>query len=208
MHAETFSDLRLAPNPVIKCMPGTAGAADPNPQALQGFINRTRSRAKLRSKTPGNVAVNGCQKHINKCRTFFAGLKPGETGTMAMETTPDPNCPAGVTPRGDTATSSAECATVLGKDCSDRAIADSARLLAHEQGHLNLTCAIAHKANASVEKDTDLAALRTEARRVLNEQQELYDSKSGSDHGCDASGQATWEKDIADGLPNVTITVP
>ena len=43
---------------------------------------------------------------------------------------------------------------------------------------------------------------------LLSEQQELYDSKSGSDHGCDASGQATWEKDIADGLPNVTITVP
>jgi len=119
---------------------------------------------------------------------------------------PGTGCAASVAPRGDRATSRAECATVVASDCNDRAQAESVRLLNHEQVHFNLTCAMARKANAMLSSSTDFNALLRAARSTLARQQRLYDNQT--DHGCVAAQQASWETAIAAGLPAVTIRVP
>ena len=119
---------------------------------------------------------------------------------------PGAGCPAGAAPRGDRATSRAECATVVASDCNDRAQAESVRLLNHEQVHFNLTCAMARKANAMLSSSTSFPALLTAARRTLARQQRLYDNQTN--HGCIAAQQSSWETAIAAGLPAVTIRVP
>ena len=195
---------RAANTALLKCMPKTSAAQNANPSAIQAVFDGAQSWVKPRSRTPTNNAVNGCRVVINQCRSDITAGGAGTT--WALNTGASPVCAASPSPRGDAATSAAECETVVGKDCADQAAADSARLLRHENGHFNLSCAMARKANAMITKTTDVGKLLAAAKTVLSTQQGLYDSQTA--HGCDAGQQATWETAISGGLPAVTITVP
>lgn len=177
-------------------------------RGVQAFFNPGRSWVKPAFANPTNLAQNGCQTSVSACERFFdRESRAGRTGgTFGLTPAAGRACPAGARPRGDQATTRAECATVVSQDCTDRAGAESSRLLAHEQGHFNLTCAMAGKANAMVAAAPDFDALLRAAQRTLARQQRLYDRQTR--HGCNAGSQATWETAIAAGLPAVNIVVP
>jgi hypothetical protein len=207
--AMTFSVLRERSmnTALLRCMPNTAVAqANPPARGVQAFFDGARSGVRARYANAADQTVNGCQNTIGECESYFdrqarRGLVGGEWWM-----TPGAGCAASVTPRGDHATSRAECATVVASDCNERAQAESVRLLNHEQVHFNLTCAMARKANTMLSSSADFAALLGAAQRTLAQQQRLYDNQS--DHGCVAAQQASWETAIAAGLPGVTIRVP
>jgi Domain of unknown function (DUF4157) len=205
--AATFSDLRERDVNVatFTCTPDAPGVAGLPNRALQAFFVPARSWVKPASSQAGDPAQNGCAREIARCEGHFDRLtRRGFTSiTYSMSTRPDRRCPAGAVPRGDTATTRAECTTVVGADCTDRAVAESARLLEHERGHFNLACAIARKANAIIAAGTSAATLLQPARRVFQRQQTRYDSQTN--HGCRPAAQARWEADIAAGLPEVEI---
>jgi cytochrome c1 len=71
--------------------------------------------------------------------------------------------------------------------------------LPHEQGHHDIPCVLVHKANAARASGAavTLAAVRARANTLTAQ----YDALAQSNHGCNAAGQATWDSDIALGLP-------
>jgi Domain of unknown function (DUF4157) len=207
--AATFSDLRERDVNIaaLTCTPAEAAAAGLPARALQAFFVPARSWVKPQSSQAADPAQNGCARTIGDCeRHFDRQTGRGFTDiTYSMDTRPSRACPAGALPRGDVATKRDECATVVGADCTDRAIAESARLLEHERGHFNLTCAMARKANAMIAAGQSAAEVLEPARRTLRTQQSRYDSQTN--HGCRPGAQANWEAAIADALPEVEIVI-
>ncbi len=88
-------------------------------------------------------------------------------------------------------------------DCNDHELAETARLLSHEQGHFDITCVLVKKANAALAAGGGLAKLNAALNTKEQTTQNSYDSQSS--HGCKASEQATWKAEIAAGLPKVKI---
>ena len=207
--ASTHSSLRERSinTALLRCMPSSASAAGAPSRGLQAVFNPGRSGVKPQFANPANPATNGCQRHVARCERFFdRHTRAGRVGiTYGLSSAASRRCPAGAAAHGDQATSRAACATVVASDCADRAAAESARLLRHEQGHFDLTCAMARKANAMLTTTPDFGALLRAARTTLSRQQRLYDRQTN--HGCNASDQASWEAEILAGLPAVTITV-
>lgn len=190
---------------LLRCTPGLPEAAGAPSRAVQASFDPARSWVKTRFANSGDPAQNGCQTNIASCQAYFDGLPANATGTWSLDTRASRSCPASARPRGDAATSRAECTSVVGRDCGDRAAAESARLLRHEQGHFDLSCAMAAKANAMLATTPDFDALLRAARTTLSRQQGLYDRQTN--HGCNAARQGSWEADIAAGLPAVNIRV-
>jgi hypothetical protein len=202
--ALTFSGLRERAVNVgtLRCRPTAPDAAGLPSRAVQAFMDPAQSWVRPQFANASDPAQNGCDTRIAGC---VSAIGAGQTG-VHMDTTPSRTCPASVTPRGDNANTTDECTSVLGADCSDRAVAESARLLRHEQGHFDLSCAMAQKANGMLASTTDFPALLRAAQRALSTAQSRYDRQTN--HGCNASSQSTWESDIAAGLPAITITLP
>lgn len=178
----------------------TAGGRD----WIIATFNGGSSWVRPQAANPGNRAQNGCAPTVTECQQFFDGLSPGQTGWRSLG--PTTGCAASPSP--DTslrATNRGECETVLGTECDRVAALESARLLHHEQLHLDLACAVAAKGNAALaaspapNTQTILTAVRTKA----NSQTTSYDTQS--QHGCIASRQSTWDSAVAQGLPSVTI---
>ena len=96
---------------------------------------------------------------------------------------------------------SGECESVIGADCDADAVAESARLLQHEQGHFDITCKLVGRADDALIAGRPLATVRTWLNTHLGPQQSAYDNDS--DHGCHAGQQAAWEAKIAANLPAV-----
>lgn len=173
-------------------------------KGVQGWFDPSRSWVKAQSSGAASMATNGCTGFIGRCQAHFDKLAAqNQTGTYSTSTTADPACPAGAVAAAATATTRAQCATVLGPACTARAVAESARLLNHEDWHFKLSCAVAKKANAMLGPTTDFDAVLRGARAALATQQATYDGQTR--HGCNAASQATWQTDIAAGLPQVTI---
>ncbi len=150
----------------------------------------------------GARATNGCASVVSACQRHFQSLPTGFTGTHDYG--PSPDCPATVaTPTQ--ATSRRECETLIGRQCDTDAPNESARLLNHEQRHLDIACKIAEKANRALASGSALADVRTAVARERTAVTRRYDSAAETDHGCDAGKQATWDADIDAGLPGVTI---
>jgi hypothetical protein len=158
-----------------------------------------------RSAQPGNLAVNNCQREITPCETFFNGVPAGAVGaTFSTPGTASATCPAANVTPAVTATNFGECTTVIGAACTAARVSDSeTRLLPHEQLHFDIACVLAHKANAARASGAavTLAAVQTRANSVTAQ----YDAPAPqSDHGCHAAGQATWDSDVALGMPRQT----
>ncbi|HMN20305.1 MAG TPA: DUF4157 domain-containing protein [Ottowia sp.] len=201
--AQTSSDLREREINIAdrRCKPPWAPADQPA-RGVQAFFDPAGSWVRREAgRQAGDPAVNGCATIASDCRADFAR---GNTG-FRMDPGPVPGCAASVRAAGTRATTADECTTVVGADCNATRLAESARLLNHEQWHFKLTCEMAKKANAMLATTPDFDALLAAARRTLNAQQRLYDNQTN--HGCNAGAQSRWQADISAGLPAVTITV-
>ena len=206
-----FAALTAAPvtdvpmDPVrASCLQRILGKSKDETRIFQAKLNSASSWVRPKFKSPTNAALNGCNTIVAQCESFFNKLKPGETGDIGMTGTPDPDCAASV--MGDPskkATSKAECKTVVGVECANASQQESDRLLAHEQGHMDVSCVIAKKATQAIEAGTPLAEVKAAVASKLQPLDDAYDAEST--HGCDAGGQAAWIAKIANSLPDVTI---
>lgn len=197
----TWSTLKKRPTNtrLLKCTPKSAEAEMAGAQGVQAFFNPAKSWVTKIYKDPDNPKLSPCNTAIGNCRKFFKKKKnKGRTWFMTAG-----KCEAGAQPRGDEAASAADCDTVVAQDCADMIRADSPRLLAHEQGHFDLTCAMAKKANALITKDTNVDKLIKRAKKVLRKQQKKYDNETK--HGCKPDKQSAWETVISTGLPDVEL---
>lgn len=167
-------------------------------------FNGSRSWVKPQWRSPLSRATNLLGSRITECQTFFDGLSPGQTGWRTLPRTT--GCAAAAQP--DTtlrATSRGECESVLGTEADRVAVADSVRLLHHEQLHFDLACAMARKGNTALAASPapGTQTILTAVRKKTRAQQGAYDTQTT--HGCSAAGQSTWDTAVAQGLPSVTI---
>jgi hypothetical protein len=201
--AETVSDLRERAINVAdrRCMSPWAPPNQPA-RGAQAFFSPGGSWVRVHAgRQASDPAVNGCAAIVRDCHADFAR---GNTG-FRMDPGGIRGCPASQRAAGNPATKDGECDTVVGVDCNTTRVAESARLLNHEQWHFKMSCEMAKKANAMLATTPDFDALLAAARRTLAAQQRLYDGQTN--HGCNAGPQSIWETAIAAGLPAVTITV-
>lgn len=198
--AKTASDFRRRTmnTAALLCSPAerTRGVAG---EGLQAFMDPAKSWVKPVFADP-NIR---CNARIAECKRAFS--QPN-TAWQRMDPGPVAGCAASVRARGDKATSADECETVFGADCRDTTSAESARLLRHEQGHFDIACAMARKANVMHRVGNDFDALLRATRTATNRAQNSYDRQTR--HGCNASAQSDWESEIAKGLQAHPITLP
>jgi hypothetical protein len=197
--AMTTPPIFKAPVPTIMCLRDVTGAETGPTWQYQARFEPENSWVRSEFKFAGDISKNGCMGIVQACRKQFHEVGRG----ISMKTDPDPKCPAAVTARGSQAVTEGQCLTVVGVDCTNRMQANSNRLLKHEQQHFNISCAIAKKANAAIAAGGDVAKIDQAVNGKWRPTQVLYDSESQI--GCNAAKQTSWEKDIADGLRNVTI---
>lgn len=112
--------------------------------------------------------------------------------------TPSSSCPASADIRSSaTANNRDECETVIGAQLDTDDQADMARLLRHEQYHMNLACALASLGNDHVAAGTAVATVLKRVVAASRREQRAYDSDTK--HGCDSGAQGTWEGNIDSG---------
>jgi hypothetical protein len=112
--------------------------------------------------------------------------------------TPSESCPASADIRSPaTATSRDECETVIGAQLDTEDQADMARLLRHEQYHMNLACALAFLGNTQIDAGKPVAAVFRQVVAASRREQRAYDNETK--HGCESGPQSTWEANIDSG---------
>jgi len=138
-------------------------------------------------------ATNGCAPHVARCQSDLA-----TGGTWARRR--GAGCPASVFTAAQ-ATTVGECDTVVGAACDADAVANSDRLLRHEQGHFDITCKLVGRADDALAAGRPLATVRTWLNTHVQPRNTAYDVQTGN--GCNAGQQAAWETAIAGGLQAV-----
>ena len=152
---------------------------------------------------PTDPKATGCEKSVNSCQGWFAKNPKGTWGPLTKNTS---SCSASVPYNSSvTAQQSSDCSSQIGAECSRVAQMESDRLLKHEQTHFDIGCAIARKGTMAI-----LSAAPGTHQQILNavkkastEQNKKYDN--ATNHGCNASSQASWEADVKAGLQSVKI---
>jgi hypothetical protein len=163
---------------------------------FRAVLNNAQSWVRPHVVGAGARATNRCAPLVTQCQNEMAAAGSGATWSR----TPPTGCAATpFTPA--TATTVAECDTVVGAACDADAVADSARLLAHEQGHFDIACTLVGRADDALAAGTPLATVRTWLSTHAQPQQTAYDNDTH--HGCDAAQQSAWETSIAADLPGV-----
>jgi hypothetical protein len=199
--AVTGWEIRKKDVPSQQCVDQALGRPTGPMRIFQGAFVASRSWTRPHNRDAADPAKNGSAALAAKCRADLdaAGAKGLKGATWALKTTPDATCPASPRASGTPAASRADCGTVIVADFTAQRVAESARLLRHEQNHLDLACAMARKANAMLWRGTDFTALDAVLDKKVKDAQKRYDDES--QHGCDATNQAKWVKAVADGLP-------
>jgi hypothetical protein len=172
---------------------------------IKAFFDGGRSWVRRQFSDPINRAVNGFAGKLRSCQAWFDRVaRSGGTGAT-YHLTPGTGCAASVQPDpAVTANARGECETVLGPEWDRVAGLESQRLLNHEQYHYNLACALAARGTQAVHNGSDPAAILTTVTSVSTTQTGNYDTQTS--HGCDATAQGDWEKEIRLGLPKVSVT--
>ena len=163
---------------------------------FRAIMNHTTSRVRADVVGAGARATNGCAPLVAQCTGHLQGAG---VGASFRRNAPVGCAASAFTPA--TATNVGECESSIGAACDADAIAESARLLAHEQGHFDLTCKLVGRANDALAAGRPLATVRTWLNTHLGPQQTQYDNDT--DHGCNAARQAAWQTAIAGGLTAV-----
>jgi hypothetical protein len=143
------------------------------------------------------VAVNGrpvsTTSAVRNCRKGM-----GRPNATDWTWTPSSSCPASAEIRSSaTATSRDECETVIGAQLDTDDQADMARLLKHEQYHMNLACALASLGNDQIASGAAVAGVLRKVIAASRREQRTYDNDTK--HGCDSGAQGTWEGNIDSG---------
>jgi hypothetical protein len=188
-----------------QCVESVLGRTTGPKRLFQGLFQPEKSWVKPHSVNAADPAKNGSAAITAKCRSDMdAAVAKGIVNpTWALSTAINPKCPASALPAGTPATTKAGCGTTVVTDLTTRAVAESARLLNHEQHHFKLACALAKKANGLVWRGGDFAKLDAVMADKRSKTQKLYDDEA--EHGCNAAKQAAWETEIANGLPSVVL---
>jgi hypothetical protein len=163
---------------------------------FRAVLNDTASWVRPHISGAGARATNRCAPLVAQCQRDLAGAGPGAFW--------DRQAPAGCAASVFTparANTVAECDSVVGAACDADAVAESARLLRHEQGHFDLTCKLVGRADDALAAGTPLATVRTWLNANAQPRNTQYDGDTG--HGCNAGQQAAWETAIANNLPAV-----
>jgi hypothetical protein len=199
---ETFAPVSdVAMNPVrASCLQQILGKTRDETRVFQAKFDGGRSWGTTMMKNPTNTAATGCAQRAKQCRTSLA--RAGQGATFTFSGTASRACPASAVAASVTASSASGC-TAIETECTRTATIESARVLAHEQGHLNLSCEIAKKANTALALGTPLKTIKDAVKKKLQPLQRQYDSETN--HGCKATEQAAWVSDMTNHLPKVTI---
>lgn len=221
--ALTWADFKATPNPASRFGAVTAssikakavGSQECAGQVLpggptgptrifQGVFDPARSWVKADVLNAADPAKNGSGTMVRACERAFdqaaAQRKVGVTWALRSDTA----CPAGAPPTGTPATTKAACKTTIAADFTGSKVADSPRLLKHEQFHFSLSCALTKKANRLLWGGAKFATLDGVIHTLLRSTQQQYDTETH--HGCDAASQASWETEIQTGLPKVKLS--
>jgi hypothetical protein len=202
--AVTFSSIQDKAVPSQQCADKVLDGGRTGPTRIfQGVFNPSRSWVKADVLNAANPVKNGSARMVTACERFFRrGAAQRKTGlTWALQ--PGTACPAGAAPSGTPATSLADCQTTIAADFTASKVADSPRLLKHEQFHFSLACALARKANHLLWGGAKFSVLNGAIHTVLQATQNQYDAQSN--HGCNAGSQASWETEIQADLPKVKL---
>jgi hypothetical protein len=149
------------------------------------WVNRRRVAVDGRPAQT-SAAVRGCEKAMSR------------PNAVDYTETPSESCPASADIRSPaTATSRDECETVIGAQLDTEDQADMARLLRHEQYHMNLACALAYLGNTQVDAGKPVAAVFRQVVAASQREQRAYDNDTK--HGCNSGPQGTWEANIDSG---------
>jgi hypothetical protein len=159
--------------------------------------------AQARKHTLGLLddSQNGCGTLWSQCQDLFARGTPLEP--FKVRRGRGAACPAAHTAVGLQAKSFEEC-TTLSTECHARQELEQARILRHEQGHIDIACALARTINASIAAGAPPCAFERTGPNKLDELTKLYDAQTN--HGCIAGKQASWEADIRAGLPKQSVS--
>ncbi|HEY4146801.1 DUF4157 domain-containing protein [Pinirhizobacter sp.] len=161
-------------------------------------------KAQARKLTLGMLddTKNGCGALWSRCQDYFAGAGERSAAPFTVTGRTRTTCPATVTVEGMQAKSFEEC-SALSKPCHERAELDQARLLRHEQGHMDIACVLARKINASIAAGAQACAFDQTGTDKLNKLTKQYDDETR--HGCLPGKQAGWETKIRLGLTDQTV---
>lgn len=189
---------------VAACVRNVLGWSQDQTHVFQATFVPSTSTVLRQFADPTNVAATGCNKPVRECRNHFGQrLPPNRTaGDFTFAGRPSRACPASMVAASVTATSTADCQNI-GDECTRTAELESQRLLRHEQGHMNIACAMARKFNLALRHGTPFSVLNTNPVRFIQAIQDKYDRQT--QHGCLPSLQASWETEIASGLPKEAI---
>jgi len=189
------------------CLQRVLGKTTDQTRVFQAQLDSGKSWVRAKFKDPTNPSKTECGKNIRSCESKFKKLKPNQTGTMTLGSNPNSKCGASIAPDPSvTATSKDECKTVLGAECTRVAQLESERLLRHEQGHFDISCALARKANSALIAGGKFKDIKTAVEPLGSKKDKAFKKyDDDTEHGCIASKQADWEAEIAAGLPNITI---
>jgi hypothetical protein len=165
------------------------------------------------SKRDGKIGVDEDKagSWVNKRKVAVTGRPAATTGAVrdCQKTlsrpnmtdytwTPSTSCPASAEIRSSaTANSRDECETVIGAQLDTEDQADMARLLRHEQYHMNLACALASLGNDQIAAGTAFGTALNRVVAASSREQRAYDNDTK--HGCDSGAQGTWEGNIDSG---------
>jgi hypothetical protein len=143
------------------------------------------------------VAVNGrpasTTSAVRQCRKDMGRPNSGD-----WTWTPSNSCPASADIRSSaTATTRDECETVVGAQLDSDDQGDMARLLKHEQYHMNLACALASLGNDQIGSGAAVGGVLRKVIAASRREQRAYDNDTK--HGCDSGAQGAWEGNIDSG---------
>lgn len=192
---------------VAECVRRLLGWSEDRTHVFQATFSRRGAFVQRQFADPGNPAATGCDKPVRQCRQHFARRLPANqtAGDFTFSARPDRRCPALATPATVTVSASADC-HLIGDECTRTAQAESVRLLRHEQGHMDIACAMARKFNQAIANGTSFALLNRNPVAFIQRIQDRYDAQTH--HGCLPGPQAAWEAEIAKGLPNEALPQP
>ena len=199
-------DKPMAAN-VAACVRRVLGWSQDQTHVFQATFVRRSAWVRRQFAHPTDVAATGCQGPVRQCERNFSRRRPrGQiAGDFTFSAGGGGTCPASIAPATVTAKSAGDC-HLIGEECTRTAVAESARLLRHEQGHMDIACAMARKFNMAIANGTPFAQLNRNPGAFIQRVQDRYDAQT--QHGCLAGPQAAWEAEIGSGLPKEALPQP
>jgi len=173
---------------------------------FQAFFDPAGSFVSAWNKTPADNSVNGCQNAIDRVTSQVQAHEKASPRISSL----GPVCAASILPQPVEVNNVAEVSTKFAPECARSRVADSERLLRHEQLHFAISCVLAKKANELVLKGIDFMLVYTGVVDLYNKINLNNGSGDGdydaqTNHGCDQAKQNEWQTRVNNGLQDYRI---